>query len=195
MLASPTMNMLDRTKLVLLLAAGLAVGACSNSSGGGGSGTVAVGYADTSSCPVPAPPNRLRLGLGNVDAASGIVQLEVRADLGDSVRGVAFQLNFDAAVLEFVKFEADPTFLGQGLAQAALLDGAPGKLVVGVSRLGSEAGVTGQVTVGTLTVRRRLDSGLSAILFSNEVLADASQTYVSELPACFINGQLTISPP
>ena len=193
--ASQTMNILESTKIALILAGALALVGCSGGSDNPSSSNVLVQYADSSSCPAPTPPNRLRLSLGPVDAASGVIKLNVKANLGDSVRGVAFQLNFDASVLEFVKFDANPTFQGQGLAQAALLDGSPGKLVVGVSRLGTEAGVTGQVTVGTLTVRRRLESGLSIVSFSNESLADANSTYVSELPACFINGQLTISQP
>jgi Cohesin domain len=121
--------------------------------GGGGGGGSPVE-------PTPPPPqpgvtftsqggssnNSVVLASGAGTNASSLV-LEVRAQNVDDLYGVAFDLRFPAAVLQYVRFTPGPLLEG-GSVQAAV--SASGTLVVGASRLGEVPGIDGSGVLLTL---------------------------------------------
>lgn len=128
------------TRMVLVLALAAAI-ACGGGGGGGGGGPTAPqpGVTFTPSG-VSAPAVRLLPGGGS----GNVLELQVRADALPAVYGVAFDLAFPSNLLRFDGF-TEGGFLGQNGAQTSLqvAENPSGRLVVGYTRLGSDAGLVG----------------------------------------------------
>ena len=138
--------------LVLIVAMALA---CGGGGGGGGGGPTEPTPQPT---PTPTPPgfvftaqgtpgaNTLFLANGAATTANTLV-LELRASQVTDLYGVAFDLTYPNAQLQFVRVTPGP-LLANGAAQAAL-SGA-NTLIVGGSRLGNVAGANGSGVVLTM---------------------------------------------
>lgn len=154
--------------LALLLAAGTACGG----GGGGGGGPTAPqpGVAFTPSG-VAAPAVRLVRGAGS---AGNVLELQVQADALPPVYGVVFDLSFPPNLLRFDGF-TEGTFLGRDGTQTSLhvAESSSGRLVVGYTRLGSDAGLIGGS--GTMMTLRftAVGPGAGSLAFSQNQLVDS----------------------
>ena len=134
-----------RWALALFAALALLAVACG---GGGGSGG-----GPTEPTPTPTPPPGIVFspsgspGAGAVFLANGVgttantLLLEVRANQVTDLYGVAFDLTYPSAQLQFVRATAGPFLGADGSVQAVV--SPPGTLVVGASHLGAVPGSTG----------------------------------------------------
>jgi Cohesin domain len=150
----------------------LALAGCGGGGGGGGSPVE----------PTPPPPqtgitftgqgasgnNSVVLATGPGTNASTLV-LEVRAQSVDDLYGVAFDLRFPAAVLQFVRFTPGP-LVEEGSAQAAV--SGSGNLVVGASRLGEVSGIDGSGVLLTLEFNA-IAAGEGAFSFARNTAFDS----------------------
>ncbi len=134
---------------------GLLVLALTLACGGGGGG----GGGPTEPTPPPPPTpgfvftpqgvagtNSLSLASGTGTTATTLV-LEVRATQVTDLYGVAFDLAYPSAQIQFSRVTPGPLLSG-GSAQAVV--STPGTLVVGGTHLGNVAGATGSGVVMTL---------------------------------------------
>jgi Cohesin domain len=155
----------------------LSLAACGG--GGGGGGT------PTQPTPPPPPPpgivftaagvagaNSLALASGSGTTATNMV-LELRANQVTDLYGVAFDLAYPSAQLQFTRVTAGPLLSG-GAVQATVT--APGTLVVGGTHLGNVPGASGSGVVLTLELSA-LGAGGGSFAFSrNSALNSSGQT-------------------
>ncbi len=133
-----------------LLTAGLAaalLAACGGSGGGGGPTApppVLPGFVFTPAGAAGA--DSLSLASGAATTATTLV-LEVRATSVTDLYGVAFNLTYPSAQLQFVRATAGP-LLGAGAVQATV--SPAGTLIVGATHLGNVPGASGSGVVMTL---------------------------------------------
>ena len=129
----------------------LALASCGGGGGGGG------GPTEPTPPPVPTPgivftaqgsatANSISLASGTGTTANTLV-LEVRATQVTDLYGVAFDLTYPSAALQFSRAVIGPLLAG-GSVQAVA--STPGTLVVGGTHLGNVAGATGSGVVMTL---------------------------------------------
>jgi hypothetical protein len=152
-----------------LLVVGLA--ACGGGGGGGGGPTEP---------PPPPPPgivftaqgvataNSVSLGSGTGTTANTLI-LEVRATQVTDLYGVAFDLAYPNAALQFVRATPGP-LLANGSVQAVAA--TPGTLVVGGTHLGNVAGANGSGVVLTLEFSA-LAAGSGNFAFSSNTAFDS----------------------
>jgi hypothetical protein len=152
----------------------LALAACGGGGGGGG--------GPTAPTPPPAPQpsivftvqgspgaNTLFLAGGAASTASTLV-LEVRASQVTDLYGVAFDLSFPSAQLQFVRATPGPLLSG-GTVQA--VPSGTGTLVVGGTHLGSVPGANGSGVVMTLELSA-VAAGSGSFAFSRNSALDSS---------------------
>lgn len=138
---------MSRAALRAILLAGLGLlAACG---GGGGGGPTAPppptpGFVFTPAGVAGA--NSLSLASGAATTTTTLV-LEVRATSVTDLYGVAFNLTYPSAQLQFVRATAGP-LLGTGAVQATV--SPAGTLIVGATHLGNVPGATGSGVVMTL---------------------------------------------
>lgn len=149
----------------------LTLAGCGGGGGGGGGSPVD---------PPPIQPGITFTGQGG-SASNSIVlgsgpgtggntlALEVRAQNVDDLYGVAFDLRFPAAVLQYVRATPGPLLEG-GSVQAAV--SASGNLVVGASRLGEVPGVDGSGVLLTLEFNA-IAAGEGALSFARNSAFDS----------------------
>jgi hypothetical protein len=143
-----------------LVAAGL-LAACGGGGGGGGGGgptapptatpaPVSIGFSPTGT----GGANSLALTRVSGDATTLVLSLE--ATSVTDLYGVAFDLTYPAAVLDFDEV-TEGTFLDQGGIDTTLqvAETPDGTLVVGLSRLGQVSGRSGTGTLLRLEFRRQ----------------------------------------
>jgi hypothetical protein len=127
----------------------LVLAACGGGGGGGGP------TAPPPPTPTPPPPPGVTLTAGSATgpaivlaqsarSTATLLVLEVRASGVTGLYGVAFDLQFPAALFDYGAFTAG-TFLAAGGAtvSAQVTESAAGNLVVGLTRLGNVGGVDG----------------------------------------------------
>lgn len=140
-----------RRTLRLALAVPVVLAAACGGGGGGG--------GPTEPTPSPPPPPGITFtasggGANSISLVSGAATnqttlfLEVRATTVTDLYGVAFDLRYPNTALQFVRATAGG-FLGGGATLQAI-EATPGTIVVGASRLGQVAGVTGSGLLMTL---------------------------------------------
>jgi len=168
---------LSAARRLLFAVAALALAACGGGGGGGGGPTE----------PTPPPPpqasivfsaqgtpgaNTLFLASGAATTATTLI-LEVRASQVTDLYGVAFDLSYPSAQLQFVRATAGPLLAG-GAVQAAA--GGAGVLVVGGTHLGNVPGANGSGVVMTLEFSA-VGAGSGSFAFSrNTALNSAGNT-------------------
>jgi cohesin domain-containing protein len=154
----------------------LFVTACGGGGGGGG--------GPTAPNPPPPPPpgitftsagvagaNSLALASGTGTTATTLF-LELRANQVTDLYGVAFDLTYPSAQLQFTRVTAGPLLAG-GAVQASAT--APGTLVVGGTHLGNVPGASGSGVVLTLEFNA-VTAGSGSFTFSrNSALSSHGQ--------------------
>jgi cohesin domain-containing protein len=160
----------------LILLALLAV-ACGGGGGGGGP-------TEPTPSPTPTPAivftpsgspgtGAVFLSGGAATTATNLV-LEVRASQVTDLYGVAFDLTYPSAQLQFVRATAGPLLGANGSVQAAV--STPGTLVVGATHLGAVPGATGSGVVLTLEFSA-IGSGQGSFAYArNSAFASTGQT-------------------
>jgi hypothetical protein len=150
--------------------------------GGGGGG------GPTEPTPPPPPPPGITFtaaggGANSISLGSGAATnettlfLEVRATSVTDLYGVAFDLRFPNAVLQFVR-ATDGGFLGGGTVQVA--ETATGTLVAGASKLGAVAGSTGSGVLMVLEFRA-VAAGSGTFTFADNTALNATGSAVPNL--------------
>ncbi len=149
----------------------VALAACGGGGGGGGGPTEP---------PPPPPPgivftaqgaataNSISLASGSGTTANTLI-LEVRATQVTDLYGVAFDLAYPNAALQFVRATPGP-LLANGSVQA--VPSTPGTLVVGGTHLGNVAGANGSGVVMTLEFSA-LAAGSGNLAFSRNSAFDS----------------------
>lgn len=111
----------------------------------------------------------------------------------DRMYGIAFDIDFDPAILEFVKYEAGDFLEDSGKVTAnyaaALQSNNPGTLIVGISQQGWKAGVVGGGTLISLTFKGKSE-GTSSILFENNAVKNPQLETVNGIR--WINGAIRV---
>jgi cohesin domain-containing protein len=163
-----------RLALVTTLLLALACG------GGGGGGS------PTEPTPPPSQPSLVFTpqtpgpsGISLVSAATSTAStliLEVRVSSISDLYGVAFDLDFPAGLLQFVRSTQGP-FLAGGTFQGSA---GPGKLVMGLSNLGPVPGTSGSGVLMTLEFRV-VGAGEGAFTFSQNLAVDSAGRTISGL--------------
>jgi Cohesin domain len=158
------------------LAAGLLVLALSACGGGGGGG----GTPTQPPPPVTQPQivftPQSAAGANSVFLASGSATnantlfLEVRANQVTDLYGMAFDLSYPAAQLQFVQASPGPLLGAAGSVQAA--SGGTGSLIVGGTHLGNVPGSNGSGVVMTLQFNA-IAAGQGTFQFSRNSVLDS----------------------
>jgi hypothetical protein len=117
----------------------------------------------------------------NSSLSSGdILAIDIKAnDISSNVYGAAFDVKFDSSKITYDSYVSG-SFLESGgntvNYQVGLQSGNSGKLVVGISRQGPVSGISGS---GTLVTLKFKVTGISVVVFSNNVLKDSSNQTIS----------------
>lgn len=149
--------------LWLLAAALVLLPACGGGGGGGTSGPTQPQPGITLT-PASAPSPAFRLAAGSGTTRT-VLELEVRADAASDLYGLAFDLSYPSAQLRFDSFAEGNFLAGAGTSSSLqVVPSGDGRLVVGFTRLGASAGVSGS---GVLLVLRftAIGSGLGDLVF------------------------------
>jgi hypothetical protein len=171
----------------------LTLAACGGGGGGGGGG----GPTE----PTPPPPSAAAIvftpagaaGANSVFLASGsgsnatTLLLEVRASQVTDLYGVAFDLTYPSAQLQFVQATPGPMLGAAGSVQAA--PGAAGNLIVGGTHLGNVPGATGTGVVMTLRFNA-IAAGSGQFQFSRNSALDSDGGL---LPVTWVAGSVQVT--
>ena len=152
--------------------------ACGGGGGGGGTPTDPVpGVTFTGASAGANSVSLVHANPGNDD----VLRLTVRANQVEDLYGVAFDLVYPETLLRFDR-AVEGTFLASGGAETSLqvFESSPGRLVVGVTRLGAVSGASGtgallDVELGVLA------AGSGSVTFENRRGFDSSGEEISEL--------------
>lgn len=170
----------------------LALTACGGGGGGGGGGPTE---------PTPPPPPQAAIvftaagaaGANSVFLASGsgsnanTLVLEVRASQVTDLYGVAFDLAYPSAQLQFVEATPGPLLGAAGSVQAA--PGAGGNLIVGGTHLGNVPGATGSGVIMTLRFNA-IAAGNGQFQFSRNSALDSDGGL---LPVTWVAGSVQVT--
>ncbi len=143
--------------------------------GGGGGGGPTQPQAGVTFTPASSPGARsvfLRQGAGG--STTSLV-LEVAANQVENLYGVAFDLTFPSALLDFESV-AEGSFLGApggGQTSLQLAEVSAGRLVIGLTQLGEAAGASGSGTLLTLRFSS-LAAGSQALAFAQNAGYDGA---------------------
>jgi hypothetical protein len=123
----------------------------------------------------PPGPSGISLASGAGSTASTLI-LEVRATSVSDLYGVAFDLDYPAGLLQFVRSSQGP-FLAGGTFQGS---SGPGKLVLGLSNLGPVPGTSGSGVLMTLEFRA-VGAGEGTFTFSKNLAVDSAGRAIAGL--------------
>jgi len=119
--------------------------------------------------------------LGQEEASGNVVSVFARVVGGTDVYGAGFDLVYDGDVVEFVGWAPGSLLEVGGGTPIYNVSPQAGKLVVGVSRTGPVAGVTGTRKLIILTFRV-LEAGTSPASFSGGFLLDSQLPTPQPIP-------------
>lgn len=177
--------------LAVTAAATLVAAACGGGGGGGGGGGT-----PTDPTPLPgitltaSPPAGAGIALGtSTRSTSSLLVLEVRASQVTGLYGVAFDLQYPAALLDYQSFRQG-SFLtaGGAVVSTQVSESAPGNLVVGVSRLGNVGGTSGSGVLLEIELLAA-GSGNGGLSFSRNA---AFRDDGSELQLTWVGGSVAV---
>jgi hypothetical protein len=160
--------------------------ACGGGGGGGGGPTQ------------PAPGINFTSASGGstlvlAEASGGsatTLRLDLRAQSASGLYGVAFDLVYPSELLSFVGVTPG-TFLG-GTTSLQFEETGAGHLVIGLSRLGPIAGVSGSGTLLTLEFSSRGSAGTGSMAFEKNTAFDSSAKAISGVT--WGGGSVTVVP-
>ncbi len=165
--------------LALVLAAALV--ACGGGGGGGGGGPTVPTSRLTFAPSSVAGPGSIALSTG-AGSSTAALRLDLVATGVAGLYGVAFDLTYPNAVLRFAAATEGPFLSGGGAAATSfqLFESSPGRLVVGISRLGPVGGVDGSGVLLSLELRPVAQGG-GSVGFALPRALDASGREISGL--------------
>ena len=107
--------------------------------------------------------------------------------------GVAFDLNFNPAYVDFVS-ATEGSFMNQGCQTSLMTTENPaGKLIFGLTRLGASCGgLSGAGTLVTLNFRSLSQSGSTNLTFSNNSLCILSGSICNFITGTWTGGSATV---
>jgi hypothetical protein len=173
-----------------VLAGGLLILAACGGGGGGGGGPTE---------PTPPPPgivftpqgsagnNAISLASGAATTASTLV-LEVRATQVTDLYGVAFDLTYPSAQLQFTRVTPGPLLGSGGNAQA--VPSPAGTLIVGGTHLGNVPGATGSGVILTLEFSA-VAAGTGSFAFSRNSALDSDGDAIAGV--AWLAGSVTVT--
>jgi hypothetical protein len=171
------------------LAIALVVLACGGGGGGGGGGGTNPGPSIVYTAGTGPGANSLALVRGGAGSSTQLLlNLDARSVSG--VYGVGFDLLYPSQALSFVGVTKG-TFL-PGTTSLQVNSTTPGRLIVGLSRLGAAPGVSGSGTLLTIEFRGAGGAGSGAIGFENNSAFDASAKKIAGIT--WIGGDVTVTP-
>ncbi len=134
---------------------------------------------------VSIAPERTVIGLGE----SATVSIDITNAV--NVGSVPFYLNFDPTLLEIQDVREGPFMGSDGMSTAFMysVDEIRGRIVIGLSRIGSGEGISGSGTLVEIQLTGRLP-GTSPFAFSNESVQNPA---AQKLPAVFKDGTVIIT--
>ena len=178
-------------RLLPVIAAGfLVLAACGGGGGGGGGGPTE---------PTPPPPgivftpqgsavnNTISLASGAATNANTLV-LEVRATQVTDLYGVAFDLTYPSAQLQFTRVTAGPLLGAGGNAQAVA--SPAGTLIVGGTHLGNVPGANGSGVILTLEFSA-VSAGSGSFAFARNSALDSDGDAISGV--AWLAGSVTVT--
>lgn len=169
MMTFPKLRRAPRRSLSVLAALLLLVAAACGGGGGGGGGggtpppTVDEGFTLTPSS-AGTPAVVLAEGSGTTTT---VLDLEVRAQGMNDLYGVAFELVYPQALMDFEAFSEGDFLMSGGLDTVLrVFESEPGRIVIGLTRLGARPGQAGSGELLTLRFRAT-GSGSGSFTFDN----------------------------
>jgi len=170
------------------------VAACSGGGGGGGS------RGPTS------PPPGIQYSSAGSTAANSVVlaegagstattlRLEVRAQSFTELFGTGFDVLYPSNVLSFAS-ATEGTFLGGTTTSFQVKESSPGRLVFGVTRLGSAGGVSGTGVLATLVFNSIGVSGSGTFSFDENKAFTTGRSVAEEIDGVVrVGGAVTVVP-
>jgi predicted outer membrane repeat protein len=148
--------------LGLLVAATVA---CGGGGGGGGGGPTPPPPGITFTASGGSTTNALNLGLASGSSAT-VLRLDLSAQSMTNLYGVAFDLLYPSQVLAFDSV-VEGSFLAGAATSLQIEEPTPGRLIIGLSRLGAVSGVSGSGTVLTLQFSSRGVAGNGSLTFAS----------------------------
>ncbi len=117
-------------------------------------------------------------------------KLTVRISQAKNVAGVPFYLTFDPKIVEIGKVEEGPFLSRDGASTAFMssVDVGRGRLIVGLTRLGSPVGISGSGELLYIEIQGR-KQGTSLLRFDHQSVKDPG---AKSIPASFIGGQVVV---
>jgi len=171
-----------------LVGAALLAAACGGSGGGGGGGTAPPQPGLTFTPAGTAGSNSIFLNRSN-GADPNLLELEVRARQVPDLYGVAFDLEYPAAL----RFDTatEGTFLNAGAMTSFQVSSAQaGRVVVGLTRLGPVAGLSGEGVLLTLRFTAT-GAGSGELRFSNRSAFNSNRTPLGAVE--WLGGSVTVT--
>jgi len=178
-----------RRLLAALALPALALAACGGGGGGGGGGPTAPPPPTPGIVFTPqgaATVNSVSLASGTGTTANTLI-LEVRATQVTDLYGVAFDLAYPSAQLQFTRATAGALLSG-GSVQAVA--SPPGTLIVGGTHLGNVAGATGSGVLMTLEFSAA-SAGQGNLTFSRNSAFDSHGTAMTGVG--WVAGSVTVT--
>ena len=122
--------------------------------------------------------------------------LPLKIDSVNNLFAISFDLNFDSSLIEYIS-TTEGNFLSQGCSTALLVTpSSPGKIIFGLTRLGSSCGgVSGSGTIATLNFRSLNQDGISNLTFSDNSLCLLSGTSCNYITGTWTSAIASIGNP
>jgi hypothetical protein len=165
--------------------------ACGGGGGGGGGGGPTQPVPSISYTPESSSGSS-SLALVEAGGSSTQLRLNLDAQTVSGLYGVGFDLLYPADVLTFVSVTLG-TFLGSsGNTTLQVNSSNPGRVIVGLSRLGAIGGVSGSGTLLTVELRAAGAAGGGELTFENNGAFDSSAKPIAGIT--WFAGSVTVTP-
>jgi predicted outer membrane repeat protein len=140
--------------------------------GGGGGGPTPPPAGITFTATGGATTNALNLGLAS-GSSTTVLRLDLSAQNVTNLYGVAFDLNYPSQVLSF-NGATQGSFLTGTATSLQFEEPTPGRLVIGLTRLGAVPGASGSGVLLTLQFASRGTAGSGAFTFQSNTAFNSS---------------------
>ena len=157
--------------------------AASRAGAAGGVVPVALAAENEAAAARKAPRVQLRMVPGDVAVAVGDrFDVRIEADARTPLSHLPLVLTYDPAVVEVVEWRQGDLLGGADEVQMLGAVGEPGRLLLGLSRLGERPGVTGRGTVAVITLQAKA-AGRAALAFERPKALDPDLKEIAPVKA------------
>lgn len=112
------------------------------------------------------------LSQNNALSNDNTLAINVKANNTSNVYGTVFDVDFDSTKMTYESYAAGNYLENGGATVTYMLTPSSGKLIVGISRLGTVGGVSGSGTIVTLKFKA-VAAGVASVDFSNNTVRDS----------------------